>query len=108
MSGAAGKEEHCANCNAACDKPLRCSICKAASYCNAKCQKEDWRFHKRNCKKPKLEAETPIRDPDEEKRVQETFEKEMADKDPKMAEQVKAMMAGMLPSEKKTGGTISP
>mmetsp|Transcript_26348 Transcript_26348/g.59470 ORF Transcript_26348/g.59470 Transcript_26348/m.59470 type:complete len:426 (+) Transcript_26348:2-1279(+) len=42
----------CQNCRAPCTKPLRCGVCKTATYCSANCQKEDWRFHKRLCKKP--------------------------------------------------------
>merc|ERR1712232_563230 len=45
-------KETCRNCAEAIDKPLRCGVCKAATYCSAKCQKEDWQFHKRTCKKP--------------------------------------------------------
>jgi len=41
----------CKSCMEACEKPLRCGVCKLATYCSAKCQKEDWRFHKRICKK---------------------------------------------------------
>eukprot|EP00929_Paragymnodinium_shiwhaense_P069771 TRINITY_DN35203_c0_g1_i2.p1 TRINITY_DN35203_c0_g1~~TRINITY_DN35203_c0_g1_i2.p1 ORF type:complete len:533 (-),score=177.91 TRINITY_DN35203_c0_g1_i2:211-1809(-) len=39
----------CENCQQPCAKPLRCSKCKDVSYCSAKCQKEDWSYHKRNC-----------------------------------------------------------
>eukprot|EP00753_Platysulcus_tardus_P014812 PLAT4548.1.p1 GENE.PLAT4548.1~~PLAT4548.1.p1 ORF type:complete len:363 (+),score=156.79 PLAT4548.1:11-1099(+) len=42
----------CANCGAEGAK-LRCSRCKKVVYCNAKCQRSDWRFHKRICQKPK-------------------------------------------------------
>lgn len=45
-------KDTCKNCMKPCEKPLRCSVCKAASYCTPTCQKEDWQFHKRNCKKP--------------------------------------------------------
>lgn len=31
---------------------LRCGVCKTASYCSAECQRGDWQFHKRTCKKP--------------------------------------------------------
>ncbi|VDC00782.1 unnamed protein product [Peniophora sp. CBMAI 1063] len=30
---------------------LRCSQCKVAPYCNAECQKKDWKNHKKICKK---------------------------------------------------------
>lgn len=42
----------CQACGQPCQKPLRCGTCKAVNYCSAKCQKEDWRFHKRICKAP--------------------------------------------------------
>lgn len=42
----------CQNCSKEIAKPLRCGVCKKVSYCCAKCQKEDWQFHKRNCQKP--------------------------------------------------------
>merc|ERR1719265_2193211 len=48
----AEEKPHCHNCMKEIDKPLRCGICKKVSYCSPKCQKEDWSFHKRNCKKP--------------------------------------------------------
>ena len=28
---------------------LQCSRCKKAKYCNRKCQKENWKVHKKNC-----------------------------------------------------------
>ena len=31
-------------------KFLICSRCKTAKYCNAKCQRENWKFHKHVCK----------------------------------------------------------
>merc|ERR1719162_679389 len=42
----------CHNCMKDIAKPLRCGICKKVSYCSQQCQKSDWSFHKRNCKKP--------------------------------------------------------
>merc|ERR1719210_2193578 len=42
----------CQSCGKACTKPLRCGRCASAVYCSAACQKEDWRFHQRICKKP--------------------------------------------------------
>merc|ERR1712113_546178 len=49
----------CQSCATPCEKPLRCGTCKTATYCSAKCQKEDWRFHKRICKKPEPPAAAP-------------------------------------------------
>jgi hypothetical protein len=46
------EKPHCHNCMKDIDKPLRCGICKKVSYCSQECQKSDWSFHKRNCKKP--------------------------------------------------------
>eukprot|EP00927_Polykrikos_kofoidii_P073900 TRINITY_DN69912_c0_g1_i1.p1 TRINITY_DN69912_c0_g1~~TRINITY_DN69912_c0_g1_i1.p1 ORF type:complete len:460 (-),score=98.59 TRINITY_DN69912_c0_g1_i1:86-1426(-) len=93
---AATGECNCANCNATCLKPLRCGVCKAASYCTAQCQKEDWRFHKRICKKPPARAPSP--NPLERaamaKDAQQTLDS-LDGGDPKVAEQVKQMMAGM-------------
>ncbi|CAK9030393.1 unnamed protein product [Durusdinium trenchii] len=41
-----------------CGKPLqrihRCSQCRAVSYCDSKCQKADWYFHKRRCRPAEL------------------------------------------------------
>ena len=41
----------CAACGRALDrpKPLRCSRCKAAYYCNQECQRAHWRAHKPHC-----------------------------------------------------------
>ncbi|KZS95900.1 hypothetical protein SISNIDRAFT_464194 [Sistotremastrum niveocremeum HHB9708] len=38
----------CASC-AKEDVTLRCSACKHVSYCNAECQKKDWKSHKPIC-----------------------------------------------------------
>merc|ERR1712129_256844 len=42
----------CKNCSAVCEAVKRCSVCKEATYCSAACQKDDWQFHRRICKKP--------------------------------------------------------
>ena len=46
------KEKHCAHCgNKDPRKPLmKCSACDVTRYCNAECQKEDWKNHKKICK----------------------------------------------------------
>ncbi|OQR94642.1 hsp90, partial [Thraustotheca clavata] len=52
----------CRNCNSSGAK-LKCSVCKKATYCNRKCQTDDWTYHRRICKKPeepkKPKAEKP-------------------------------------------------
>ena len=40
----------CDACGAALTKPLVCSGCQSASYCNAQCQKAAWKEHKPICK----------------------------------------------------------
>lgn len=42
----------CKTCSKVCAKPLMCSTCRAVTYCSPACQKEDWQWHKRTCKKP--------------------------------------------------------
>jgi len=44
----------CACCGSALLRPLRCSRCRAVGYCSAKCQKADWRFHRRICGQPEV------------------------------------------------------
>ncbi|CAE8651735.1 unnamed protein product [Polarella glacialis] len=39
----------CASCGKQMVRVLRCSRCRAVSYCDDKCQKSDWRFHQRVC-----------------------------------------------------------
>lgn len=51
-----GSRETCKNCMQSCTKVLRCGVCKAATYCSNNCQKEDWQFHKRVCKKAKAKV----------------------------------------------------
>merc|ERR1719162_1380912 len=64
----------CHNCMKEIDKPLRCGICKKVSYCSQQCQKSDWSFHKRNCKKPeapKPKASTEEKEAKRERRKRE-------------------------------------
>lgn len=63
---------HCHNCMKDINKPLRCGICKKVSYCSQKCQKDDWSYHKRNCKKP--EEPKPKASPEEKKVKKEAKE----------------------------------
>ena len=39
----------CWSCSTRPEKLLVCSRCKKAQYCNAECQKKDWKKHKKNC-----------------------------------------------------------
>merc|ERR1719421_1924496 len=59
----APEKAHCYNCQQDILKPLRCGVCKVATYCSQKCQKDDWSYHKRICKKPAppKEADPPPR-----------------------------------------------
>ncbi len=41
----------CNWCNVVLDKPLECSVCSAAFYCNKDHQTKDWKAHKEICKK---------------------------------------------------------
>ncbi|CAE7677787.1 unnamed protein product [Symbiodinium pilosum] len=58
---AEAEKPHCHNCHKDVQKPLRCGVCKKVSYCSAACQKEDWSFHKRVCKKPEEKAKAAPR-----------------------------------------------
>ena len=43
-------KEVCQNCGKGSgDVLLQCSQCKTAKYCDRKCQKENWKVHKKNC-----------------------------------------------------------
>ena len=42
----------CASCFKIDPKLKPCARCKSKHYCNAKCQRADWKFHKRICVKP--------------------------------------------------------
>jgi len=58
--GTNGAEQpHCHNCHKDISKPLRCGVCKKVAYCSQQCQKDDWSFHKRNCKKPEAPKAAP-------------------------------------------------
>ena len=60
---AAVETPHCHNCHKEVGNPLRCSVCKKASYCSQQCQRDDWRYHKRACKKAEApKAKSPKRD----------------------------------------------
>merc|ERR1712032_717307 len=72
----------CHNCMKDIEKPLRCGVCKKVSYCSQQCQKSDWSYHKRNCKKPEepkpkasTEEKRAKKEANEEKRRREADEK---------------------------------
>lgn len=51
LYGTKVKENYtCAWCTKALPHPLRCITCKRIFYCDKKCQKLDWKKHKRECK----------------------------------------------------------
>ena len=39
-----GEVQQCSSCDKACE--LKCSLCHAAFYCNAECQKKAWKAHR--------------------------------------------------------------
>ena len=51
-SAAPAAKAKCANCGKEGAKMNACSVCKKVGYCSRDCQKQDWQFHKRVCKKP--------------------------------------------------------
>jgi hypothetical protein len=56
-------EPRCGSCGKKPYTVLRCSVCKKAVYCSQKCQREDWKFHKRNCQAPKQEDQSSTNAP---------------------------------------------
>jgi len=50
----AASAESCAHCGKQGVGFKRCSRCKQASYCGAKCQNADWKSHKKKCAPPVL------------------------------------------------------
>ena len=43
-------EKKCFDCSSTKQEMLKCSRCHAAWYCDVKCQKQDFKSHKRLCK----------------------------------------------------------
>lgn len=91
----------CKNCNATVtQKVLRCGVCKKASYCSNTCQKEDWKFHKRICKKYEPESEpTLAKPPPDSEEIKRQLDELTKDQEPGMAKQLRTMAAGMLGAE---------
>mmetsp|Transcript_35180 Transcript_35180/g.74868 ORF Transcript_35180/g.74868 Transcript_35180/m.74868 type:complete len:332 (+) Transcript_35180:161-1156(+) len=42
----------CHGCGKDVAEPKKCSQCKRVTYCSQACQRADWQYHKRGCKKP--------------------------------------------------------
>jgi hypothetical protein len=42
----------CNGCGQIPGTPLRCGQCKTTMYCSAECQRSDWSYHKRLCRRP--------------------------------------------------------
>lgn len=76
-------------------KVLRCGVCKE-TYCCQQCQKEDWKYHKRICKKPEPKAPVDNTPKPSKEEMQAEMDKMTKDQDPKMAAQMQAMMGGMM------------
>lgn len=74
---AVAEKPHCYNCHKDIQKALRCGICKKVEYCSAQCQKEDWQFHKRVCKKPE--------DPKAKAKAKESVEKKRSTEEREVA-----------------------
>lgn len=77
-TASSSEQPHCHNCHKEVLKALRCGVCKKVSYCTPQCQKDDWPYHKRTCKKP-AEVKTPavekppahFKEPQRKQRVEE-------------------------------------
>jgi splicing suppressor protein 51 len=41
----------CVKCNKVLDEAKFCAKCNSVVYCSKKCQKDDWKFHKKECSK---------------------------------------------------------
>ncbi|KAF4670381.1 hypothetical protein FOL46_000898 [Perkinsus olseni] len=67
--------KECSNCGRIPENPLRCGVCKKVVYCDRKCQKEDWRFHKRICKKPQPKKDPAVEAAEKKARQQRAAEK---------------------------------
>ena len=48
-------KKECSSCGIIPEVALRCGQCKVSVYCTTKCQREDWKYHKRNCRAPESE-----------------------------------------------------
>lgn len=90
----------CGNCCKPAPKALVCSKCKKATYCSPACQKQDWQYHRRLCKKAEEQEEEKkpkvTDNPMEKAEMRQQMEEMTKDQDPAMAAQVQSMMAGMM------------
>jgi hypothetical protein len=43
--------ELCGKCGREAEKMQKCSVCKLVRYCSRECQRQDWKEHKKSCKK---------------------------------------------------------
>ncbi|EDQ91460.1 uncharacterized protein MONBRDRAFT_36134 [Monosiga brevicollis MX1] len=50
----------CANCGGTGERLKRCTACSMTAYCNAECQKQHWRHHKKECN-PCVQCRQPCR-----------------------------------------------
>lgn len=66
----------CSDCGKICLVRLFCGNCKRAAYCSRDCQRNDWKFHKRNCKKEAIESESQVRESPHEPGTTESIRSE--------------------------------